>query len=133
MDVTSATKAVRLDKWLWAARFFKTRSMAAEAANGGKVELNGERAKPARHLKVGDRLVIRTGPYEWIVSVQVLSERRGPASVAQTLYVETEASRLAREDTAARLKAERLSGPVYIKGRPTKRDRRMIHRFKQGG
>lgn len=122
-------KAVRLDKWLWAARFFKTRSIAADAAVGGKVELNGERAKPAKHLKIGDRLVIRAGPYQWTIVVEVLSDRRGPSSEAQTLFRESEESRKAREETAARLKAERKAAPILTKGRPTKRDRRRIIQF----
>jgi ribosome-associated heat shock protein Hsp15 len=98
--------SVRLDKWLWAARFFKTRSIAADAAGGGKVQLNGERAKPAKPVKVGDQLVVRSGDYEWTINVVALSERRGPATVAQGLYEEIEQSRLAREEKAAQLKAE---------------------------
>ncbi|MGD2139552.1 MAG: RNA-binding S4 domain-containing protein [Burkholderiales bacterium] len=124
-------KSVRLDKWLWAARFFKTRSMAADAAAGGKVQLNGERAKPAKPVKTGDRIVVRTGPYEWDITVVALSERRGPASEAQGLYEETEQSRLARDELAARLKAERRAMPDFAKGRPGKRDRRRIIQFRQ--
>src|SRR4030081_1537610 len=88
---------VRLDKWLWAARFFKTRSLAADAVETGKVEVNGERAKRAKQLQVGDSLRIRLGPYHYIVTVRALSERRGPASVAATLYEESAAGRKARE------------------------------------
>ena len=127
--MTSDPKPVRLDKWLWAARFYKTRAMAADAASGGKVQLNGERAKPAKHLKVGDQLVLRTGPYEWSITVAALSEKRGPASEAQKLYRESEESRLAREALAAQLKAERQVAPAFAKGRPSKRDRRRIIRF----
>lgn len=127
--MTAPAKPVRLDKWLWAARFFKTRAQAADAAGGGKVQLNGERAKPAKLLKVGDRLVVRTGHDEWTVTVEVLSDRRGPASEAQKLYKEAEQSRLAREETAARLKAERQSAASFAKGRPTKRNRRRIIQF----
>src|SRR5436305_13214547 len=88
---------VRIDKWLWAARFFKTRSLATDAVTGGKVEVNGERAKPAKSVKPGDELKLRLGPYEHILIVRGLAERRGPASVAQSLYEETEASRAARQ------------------------------------
>ena len=123
--------SVRLDKWLWAARFFKTRSIAADAAGGGKVQLNGERAKPAKPVKVGDQLVIRSGDYEWTIAVVALSERRGPATVAQGLYEETEQSRLAREEKAAQLKAERRTMPEFSRGRSSKRDRRKIIRFRQ--
>src|ERR1041384_4899864 len=89
--------SVRIDKWLWAARFFKTRSLATEAVDGGKVELNGERAEPSKLIKAGDELRLRLGPYEHILIVRALGERRGPASVAQTLYEETTASKDARE------------------------------------
>ena len=120
---------VRLDKWLWAARFFKTRALAAEAVAGGKVELNGDRPKRARPLQVGDELRIRLGPYEHIVTVRALSDRRGPATQAAGLYQETEASRSAREARALQLKSlHSLFGPE--KGRPTKKDRREIERLK---
>src|ERR687883_597977 len=92
----AAMDAVRLDKWLWAARFFKTRGLAAQAIETGKVEVNGERAKRAKHLQVGDKLRIRLGPYHHVVSVRALSERRGPAAVAATLFEETEESRKTR-------------------------------------
>jgi ribosome-associated heat shock protein Hsp15 len=120
---------VRLDKWLWAARFFKTRSLATEAVAGGKVEVNGERAKPAKAVKPGDEVRVRLGRYEHTLMVRALSERRGPASVAQTLYEETAASREARERQAAQLK---LAPPGFMyedKGRPTKKDRRELSRF----
>lgn len=120
---------VRLDKWLWAARFFKTRALAAEAVEGGKVQLNGDRPKRARPLQVGDELRIRLGPYEHIVAVRALSDRRGPATQAAALYQETEASRRAREALAVQLKSlHSLFGPE--KGRPTKKDRREIERLK---
>lgn len=126
---TEEEQAVRLDKWLWAARFYKTRALAAEAVDGGKVELNGARPKRSKELHVGDRLRIRQGPYEHHVEVRVLSHRRGPAAEAAGLYEETTASRRARETLAARLRAEReLFTPA--KGRPTKRDRRQIERLK---
>lgn len=120
---------VRLDKWLWAARFFKTRSVATEAVAGGKVEVNGERAKPAKAIKPGDEVRLRVGPYEHVLIVRALADRRGPASVAQTLYEETQASRDARERLAAQLK---LAPPTFVyeeKGRPTKKDRRDLSRF----
>lgn len=120
---------VRLDKWLWAARFFKTRALAAEAVEGGKVQLNGDRPKRARALQVGDELRIRLGPFEHIVAVRALSDRRGPATQAAGLYQETEASRRAREALAIQLKSlHSLFGPE--KGRPTKKDRREIERLK---
>lgn len=123
---------VRLDKWLWAARFYKTRSLAGEAIAGGKVEVNGERAKRARPLQVGDQVRVRQGPYEHLVAVRELSARRGPASDAAGLYEETPASRAVRETTALRLKAMHAAfGPE--RGRPTKRERRGINRMKGRG
>lgn len=123
--------AVRLDKWLWAARFFKTRALAVEAVNGGKVHVNGLRAKPGRDLKEGDRLEIRKEAFLFEVVVTALSPRRGPATVAQTLYTESESSRLARERVAETLRAE--PRPIFPgSGRPTKKDRRAIIRFRDG-
>jgi ribosome-associated heat shock protein Hsp15 len=120
---------VRLDKWLWAARFFKTRALAAEAVEGGKVQLNGDRPKRARPLQVGDELRIRLGPYEHVVTVRALSDRRGPATQTAGLYQETDASRNAREALAVQLKSlHSLFGPE--RGRPTKKDRREIERLK---
>lgn len=121
--------SVRLDKWLWAARFFKTRSLATEAIAGGKVELNGDRAKPAKAVKPGDEVRLRIGPYEHVLIVRELGERRGPASVAATLYEETEASRLERERLAAQLKMAPATFVYEEKGRPTKKDRRDLTRF----
>ncbi|MBF0438635.1 MAG: RNA-binding protein [Magnetococcales bacterium] len=118
---------VRLDKWLWSARFFKTRSLAIEAANGGKVHVNGLRAKPGRDLKVGDQLVIRKEAFVYEVVVRALSIYRGPASVAQTLYEESESSRQKREMVALALRSEPHPLPG---GRPTKKDRRAIIRFR---
>src|SRR5947207_12138251 len=103
-DSPAGDDRVRLDKWLWAARFYKTRSLATEAVAGGKVDVNGERAKPAKAVKPGDEVRVRLAPYEHILIVRDLAERRGPASVAQRLYEETEASRQARERLAAQLK-----------------------------
>src|SRR5262249_6819744 len=98
-------RRMRLDKWLWAARFFKTRSLAQTAVAGGKVKVNGERVKPARDLAPGDRLAIRIGELEWAVLVKALSERRGPASVARTLYEEDESSRARRAAQVADVRA----------------------------
>lgn len=123
---------IRLDKWLWAARFFKTRSLAAEAIGGGKITLNGERAKPAKPVKLGDEIRVQLGPFQHVVIVRALSDRRGPASVAQTLYEETEDSRAARARLSEQLRMA-PAGLVYEeKGRPTKRDRREISRFRKG-
>jgi ribosome-associated heat shock protein Hsp15 len=120
---------VRVDKWLWAARFFKTRSLAAEAIAGGKVQVNGERVKRAKPLQVGDEVRIRLGPYEHEVMVRELSGRRGPAAQAAGLYEEKESSRTAREALAIQLKSvHAIFAPE--RGRPTKKDRRDIRRFK---
>jgi ribosome-associated heat shock protein Hsp15 len=121
---------VRIDKWLWAARFFKTRSLAAEAIAAGKVEVAGERVKPARLLQLGDEVGIRLGPYEHVVHVRGISERRGPASVAVTLYEETPASIAARAKLAEQLRMAPAAFVYEEKGRPTKRDRRDIDRFR---
>src|SRR5262245_55836324 len=121
--------SVRLDKWLWAARFFKTRSLATDAIAGGKVDVNGDRAKPAKAVKPGDKIRLRSGPYEHILIVKELGERRGPASVAQSLYEETEASRTERERLAAQLKMAPATFVYEEKGRPTKKDRRDLSRF----
>ena len=121
--------SVRLDKWLWAARFFKTRSLATEAVTGGKVDVNGERAKPAKSVKSGDEIRLKLGPYEHILIVRALGDRRGPASVAQGLYEETEASRAERERLAAQLKMAPAMFVDEEKGRPTKKDRRDLSDF----
>jgi ribosome-associated heat shock protein Hsp15 len=120
---------IRLDKWLWAARFFKTRSLAAEAIAGGKVQVNGDRAKRARALQVGDEIRVRLGPYEHHVVVRVLSARRGPAPAAAELYEERPDSIAAREALALQLKSLHAAF-VPEKGRPTKRDRREIERMR---
>jgi ribosome-associated heat shock protein Hsp15 len=120
---------VRVDKWLWAARFYKTRSLATEAVAGGKIEVNGERAKPAKTVKQGDEIRVRVGPYEHILIVRDLADRRGPASVAQALYEETQASRDARQRLATQLAAAPATFVYEEKGRPTKKDRRDLSRF----
>jgi ribosome-associated heat shock protein Hsp15 len=123
---------VRIDKWLWAARFFKTRALAAEAVGGGKVEIRGERAKPSRIVRAGDTITVRRGPYEWIVIVKNVARLRGPAAQAQLLYDETEESLRQRRTAAAQLQLERP--PEFTApGRPTKRDRRAISRFTRRG
>jgi ribosome-associated heat shock protein Hsp15 len=126
MTVPETPKAnVRLDLWLWAARFFKTRGLAREAIEAGRVELGGQRAKPARTVHAGDALVIVRGDERFEVEVRELSARRGPAATARTLYVESEASRLARETRHAEQRAER-AGYAPPQGRPDKRARRLI-------
>lgn len=123
---------MRVDKWLWAARFFKTRALAAQAVAGGKVRVNGERAKAARSIRCGDELTVRIGPYEYVLRVSALSARRGPAAEAVGLYVEREESKAARLALAARLRAERTS--LYRpERRPDKRARREIVRLKHRG
>jgi ribosome-associated heat shock protein Hsp15 len=129
-DDTAGAGRVRIDKWLWAARFFKTRSLAADAIGGGKVEVNGERVKPAKLIQAGDEVRIRLGPYEHIVIVRGLSERRGPATVAATLYEETAASVATRAKHAEQLRMAPAAFVYEEKGRPTKRDRREIERFR---
>lgn len=123
---------IRLDRWLWAARFYKTRSLAAAAIDGGKVQLNGTRVKRSNLVHVGDAVRVRKPPYETTVEIVELSEHRGPAKVAQTLYRETDESVAAREQLRTQLK---LQPNVAFdgKGRPTKKDRREIDRFKRGG
>jgi ribosome-associated heat shock protein Hsp15 len=119
---------VRLDKWLWAARFFKTRVLAQQAVEGGRVRLNGERCKSSRELRPGDRLSIRINDLEWQVTVLALSSQRGPAPVAQQLYGEDAASAALRQSQLAARKAGTDPGSDR-RGRPTKRDRRLLHRF----
>jgi len=124
-----AAAVVRIDKWLWAARFFKTRAAAHQAVEGGKIKLNGERTKPGKDLKVGDRLVIHAGASAWTMTVVRLSDKRGPATVARTLYEEDEASRAQREEQAA-LRRFAASPDQERSGRPTKRERRQLERWR---
>lgn len=130
MTEPASPERVRLDKWLWAARFYKTRSLATQAVEGGKVKLNGARTKPSKELKPGDRLRIHIGAYTWDITVLAISDRRGPASVARQLYAEDEASRLTRQQQVAERRLF-MSPGSNLKGRPTKRARRLIHRFTQ--
>ena len=120
---------VRMDKWLWAARFFKTRSMAARACELGRIESHGQPAKPAREVKIGDMLRIKNDSGEFHVEVLALSEMRGPAPVARTLYRESQES----QDLRAKMAEERKSMPVFERfreGKPSKKDRRVIDRFR---
>ena len=119
---------MRLDKWLWAARFFKTRSLAQQAVAGGRVQLNGERTKPAHEVKLGNMVVVRVGDWRWEVKVIALSDRRGPAEEARKLYQETEASRAERERRSD-LRRWGAEPAATLKGRPTKKDRRLIDEF----
>lgn len=124
--MTESQDKLRVDKWLWAARFFKTRSIAADAVESGKVTMEGARIKPAKTVGAGDVLVIRLGPYQHEVEVLGLSGKRGPAPVAQKLYRETEESKRKR---AVQAEQNKLLPQSDLKGRPTKRDRRDIARF----
>jgi ribosome-associated heat shock protein Hsp15 len=120
--------SMRLDKWLWAARFFKTRSLATQAIEHGRVKLNGERVKPARDVRPSDRLDLHIGDLDWTITVRALAMQRGPAPVAQALY-EEDAESVARRQARVSERKLAASPAAEIKGRPTKRDRRQIHRF----
>ena len=125
------TDRVRLDRWLWAARFFKTRALAAAAVAGGKVQVNGARAKPAKPVQIDDQLRVRVGPYDWLVTVRAVTERRGSARDAQLLYDEKPEGRAARERLAEQHKI--APAPTYQgKGRPTKKERRELQRLEDG-
>ena len=121
---------MRIDKWLWAARFYKTRSLAQQAVESGKVKLNGERVKPAKDLHTGDRLDMAIANQDWTIAVLQLSDKRGPAPVAQTLYAETpeSATRRAEQSAQRKLATEPSLGRAGF-GRPTKRDRRQLSRL----
>lgn len=121
---------LRLDKWLWAARFYKTRSLATEAVEGGKVKLNGQRTKPAHAVKVGDQLDIVIGDYAWQLTVMALSDKRGSAPIAQTLYQEDADSHAARQAQISERKQQGQAHPVKA---PDKKDRREIAKLKQTG
>ncbi len=128
METNGSVEKYRIDKWLFAARFFKTRSLAADAVERGRVTLNEQRVKPAKVVTVGDMLTIRIGHVQYVIKVLALSNTRGSATQAQLLYNETDESRQQREILAARMKAQ--PQPVFSsKGRPTKRDRREIERL----
>ena len=123
---------VRIDKWLWAARFFKTRALASKACDLGRIHSNGIQAKPAREVRVGDLLTVKNEGGEFTVEVLLLSEMRGPAAVAQTLYRETEENKVARLKAAAERKAMQEFAPLP-EHRPSKRDRRRIIQFRGRG
>jgi len=129
MSKDDSSKKFRIDKWLWAARFYKTRPLAIDAIECGKILINEMRVKPAKEVKVGDMLDIRVGQTQFVIEVLGLSNKRGSAPIAQKLYRETEESRQKRETIAAQLKAS--PRPFSFKGRPTKRDRREIERLRK--
>jgi ribosome-associated heat shock protein Hsp15 len=132
MNQQNPEAPIRLDKWLWAARFFRRRSLAAEAIGGGKVELNGQRAKPGRTARAGDKLAIRRGPYLWTMIVKDVSRLRGPAPQARQLYEETEESIFRREAAIAPMRLERPP-ELDMRSRPSKKDRRAMARFTKRG
>ncbi|MDQ3259897.1 MAG: RNA-binding S4 domain-containing protein [Pseudomonadota bacterium] len=131
-DDSPQKQSVRIDKWLWAARFFKTRSIATDAVEGGKIKLHGERPKPAKAIKTGDQLEVRSGPFTFEITVLALSDRRGPASEAAKLYFESETSKAARHLLSEQLRGNAASAPL-LRGRPTKKARRDIARFTDDG
>ena len=127
----SELEKIRLDKWLWATRFFKTRSLATDSVGGGKVHVDGARVKPARQISVGQMLEIQKGPYQFVVQIDKLIAKRVSATVAATAYTETPESIERRQKIQITLKDERMFAQTDRQaGRPTKRDRRQLHRFK---
>ena len=128
-DERESEHRVRIDKWLWAARFYKTRGLAADAIDGGKIDVNDVRAKRAKLVQIGDVIRVRQAPFEHVVHVRGVSERRGPASVAATLYEETAESKSKRTALATQIRS--MPADDWETGRPTKRDRRAIERFKR--
>ena len=125
---------VRIDKWLWAARFFRTRTLASQAVDTGKVEIDGIRPKPSRAVRIGDTVLVRKGPYEYVVEVLGISGKRGPARLAAELYRETDESQAKRAEVAESLKAERAAAPSFEgRGRPTKKDRRDLMKLVRKG
>ncbi|MDF1615573.1 RNA-binding S4 domain-containing protein [Desulfurivibrio dismutans] len=129
MDPQNGSDKVRIDKWLWAARFFKTRSLAAQAVNGGKVHLNGQRVKAARLLGAGDRLTVHKGGYEFVLTVRQVASRRLSAPLAAGLYEEEPASLARRQELIEQRRLARQVAPQPPAGRPGKRDRRLIKKF----
>jgi len=129
-DAAESHGKIRLDKWLWAARFYKTRALSAEAIGGGKVEVNGERAKRSKLVQTGDTMRIRMGPYEHVIHVTGVSGTRGSATIAATLYQETEESKKAREAMSVHVRAMNAN-TGYESGRPTKKDRRDIEKVRR--
>ncbi|TAN52083.1 MAG: RNA-binding protein [Methylococcaceae bacterium] len=125
-----AAEKIRLDKWLWAARFFKTRQLAAEAVSGGKVHLNGQRTKPSKEIAVGAHLTIHKDQFEWDVTVTALNSQRRPSKEAVLLYEESRDSLDKRQQLAAQKREDRLLG-AQTDHRPNKKERRQIHQFKR--
>lgn len=125
----AVANAVRIDKWLWASRFFKTRGLAADAVDGGKVEVNGHKPKPARAIRVGDTVRLRLGAFEYLVTVRGLAERRGPASEAAKLYEEDAGGKARREKLAEQ---HRLAAQAFAhgEGKPSKKERRAIEKLR---
>ena len=128
-DDKAPPQGMRLDKWLWAARFFKTRQLAGEAINGGKVHLNGQRTKPGKEVRIGSQLRIHKGSLEWDIVVKTLPQQRRPASEAVHFFEEDEASAQRRQQRIEEERVLRAAIPKPEGGRPSKRDRRQIHRF----
>ena len=124
-------ESIRLDKWLWAARFFKTRKLATEAVSGGKVHLNGQRTKPSKEVKLNSQIIIHKDQFSWDITVVGINAQRRPASEAVLLYTETAASKLKREQDVAQRRLERQFMHTDSAERPNKKQRRQIHRFKQ--
>ena len=127
--MVGAADSVRLDKWLWVARFFKTRQLAIDAINAGRIEVNDERVKPSKTVKPGDRVRLRKPPVEYRLVVRAISEKRGSATVARTMFEESVESIAAREKVIAEL---REMPPPLFRGRPTKKDRRTLEQFQRG-
>lgn len=127
----SQLEALRIDKWLWTARFYKTRKLAAEAVSGGKVQLNGQRTKPSKEVKINSQLIIHKDQFSWDLTVLGINATRRPASEAILLYQETPASLLKREQDVAKRRLERQFMQPDLTERPNKKQRRQIHRFKQ--
>ena len=130
-DLPTPAGKVRLDKWLWAARFFKTRALAADAIDGGKVDVNGDRAKRAKQVQAGDVVRLRQGPVEWVLAVRDVAERRGSAEIARGLYEETADGRRKREIVTEQLR-QMPTAFSHGDSKPGKRDRRALRRLKGG-
>lgn len=129
MNAGEKVPEMRLDKWLWAARFFKTRQLAIEAINGGKVHLNGQRTKPGKTVTIGSRLIIHKESLEWQIEIRELPKQRRPASEAVNFYQESETSLINRQRQIEEQRLLRAAAPRPAQGKPSKRDRRMIHSF----
>jgi ribosome-associated heat shock protein Hsp15 len=129
MNEKTPPPGMRLDKWLWAARFFKTRQLASEAISGGKVHLNGQRTKPGKEVRIGSQLRIHKGSLEWDIIIKAIPQQRRPASEAIHFYEEDETSAQRRQKQIEEERALRAASPKPESGKPSKRDRRHIHRF----